>query len=283
MATAEQEKDPGAEQFQAAKSAFEAALEKTKRDAGDTPAPAPKKAKAKKPEPKPEPVAEAPKEEPAAPAVDVSGLEKRLADLQSKLEALSTKPEEPEEEEEPEDPYAEVREDLKERFGEDEGEALLKALDKIAGPQAKRLKDLEKYIAEAANTGRKNISSTNKKRLRESYSNLTDDAWEMIHERVVAGFGKDPKKWASAEDAYDAVTRSIYGEPSKVEDEEVEADEEEQNHASRVAASSLTPPTRTKEKPKDKEAASRELFQFLFKHPDDKQGAAKLARDLGIN
>lgn len=279
--------DPQSEKFNAAKAQFEAAIKKTALDDG---AEEPKAEEAKpvvteaaveapeKPPPpqKPKPKIKAPvaKEEPKPSPTD-----KRLEELSKKLDALVGKDSEPEEE----DPFAGVRGKLIEKFGEEDSAAILEAMEAAAGPQRKRLAQLESILKEATKNGRAALSKTHQKRLSEVYPQLGNDrAWGMVHDQVVSLFEKEPTRYSSVDEAYDDVVVSLYGEVA--EDEEEGGEKQRELEASRIAASSMTPPSSSaKEKPLTRSQASLEVFKHLFKNPSDKAGAMRLARQLKVD
>lgn len=280
--------DPQSEKFNAAKAQFEAAIIKTAQEAGqDEPKPEAAKAIAveettetpeKQPVPqKPKPKIKAPvaKEEPKPSPTD-----KRLEELSKKLDALVSKDEEPEED----DPFAGVRGKLIEKFGEEDSAAILEAMEAAAGPQRKRLAQLESILKEATKNGRAALSKVHQKRLAEVYPQLGNDrAWGMVHDQVVSLFEKDPSRYSSVDEAYDDVVVSLYGEVEE-DDAETVSNKERELEASRIAASTMTPPsTSAKEKPLTRSQASLEVFKHLFKNPSDKAGAMRLARQLKVD
>lgn len=288
--------DPKEVQFASMKEAFEEAKRRTALEAGEKAAPKPDGAKpeaAPEPEKAEKPAEEAPKPKKpkapkATPAPTPDPVLAQLKALEDKIAALTApKPPEPEPQE---DPLDAIRGELAERFGEDEAGALVKALEALHAPAAQRIAQLEKIIQEATTQGRKNVAKSNRARLAADYPHLkeSNDAWEMLNSLVVASFEKDPKKYASVEEAYDDVATKLYGSLKAQEDVESEEESSEEEDveevASRIAASALTPPANApKRERRSQMDKRREHFAYLQKHPGDKAGAARLARELGID
>ena len=286
--------DPETERFKQAKASFEAALKKTAAQQGmaeesaetaaDAPAevaapevapakPKTPKVKAAKP-PTPKPV-EAPKPDPLA------AIHAQLAALTQRLESRQAPAPEPEAEDD--DPLADVRAELTERFGAEEGSALVKALEAINAPAQKRLAQLEGVLREATRRGGIAVAKTNRQRLAESLPHLkaNNEAWSVIEDRVAAISEREPNKYATLEDAYDGVAQALYGDLQSADDDESAEAEEE---ASRIAASSMTAPSRSNgDRPLTRLEAAKAVFNHLKKNPEDKAGAKRIARELGRN
>lgn len=292
--------------YAAQKAAFEAAKAKTAQQNG---AKAPKEPKAaKEPEPEkapetpaetPEPVkAEAPPlplpkpkkakaEKPKAPAAPdaLAAVTAQLAALEAKLSAL-TAPKSQEPEPDDDDPLEGVKAKLTERFGEDEAGALLEALEAIHAPAAQRIAQLEQVIKDAHAHGRKNIAKSNRSRLAEDFPHLkvSDDAWDMLNNLVTASFEKNPKAYGSVEEAYDDIAEKLYGSLRPVESEESDEEDDDEKQASRIAASQMTPPrVAGQRQQRSRIEKQREHFEYMKKNPGDKEGARRLARELGID
>jgi hypothetical protein len=285
--------DPETVKFDAAKAAFEEAARKTKAAEGVVPAAVRVKPdpKAKKVEAEPEPEAEAPapvkKPKVAAkpkPESQETVLAAKLDALQAKLDALSARQTEPEDDD-AEDPMDGIRGKLVERFGEDEAGALVEALEALHAPAAKRLAHLEGILKQATESGRKAISKSNQKRLAAIYPQLArKEAWDILNSQVLQAFERDNKAFESADEAYDSLAATLYGEPEVEEPPEAveeEPPEETELAASRIAAAAMTPPARAARKePRSRLDKAKEIFNHLKKHPEDKAGAKRLAREL---
>lgn len=281
-----QKPDPETAKFEAAKASFEAAKAKTAAQEGRGPSPAkteeapkePAEAPAPKPAKKPAKAQKA-----AAPATETSGLEKQVAALTARLEAALA-PKEPEPE--PDEALEAIRAKLTERFGEEEAGDLVEMMEARSGPLAKRIAQMEKMIEQATQAGRQSISKANQKRLAAIHPQLArDEAWQVLHAQALAAFEKNPKAYDSAEEAYDALATALYGEPESEEPEsesEEEAPDDVEVAASRIAASSMTTPGRTRSERRTPEEKHRELHAYIVKHPDDKAGHRRLARELGL-
>lgn len=280
-----QKPDPKTVEFEAAKAAFEAAKKKTAVAEGREPAPEkapePVEAVAEKPAAEPKKKLKAPKA--PEPKSEPSGLEKQIAALNARLDAaLAPKEQEPE----PDEALDGIRAKLTERFGEEEAADVLESIEARHAPLAKRIAQLEKILEQATQAGRQSISKSNQKRLAEIYPQLKrEEAWKVLHAQALAAFERDPKAYESAEDAYDALAIALYGEPeseeSESEDEE-EAPDDVEVAASRIAASAMTTPGRTRSERRTPEEKHRELHAYIVKHPDDKAGHRRLARELGL-
>lgn len=281
--------DPQKAQFEAAKAAFEEAKRKTAAQEGLTkeepeaaaPAPAPEPAKAaEKPQPKPKPVAKpAPAKIAAEKAPDpLAAIQAQLKALQEKLDARAAPEPEPEE-----NPFEVISERLKERFGEDEASTLIEALEAIHGPAQKRIAQLEGVLREATKRGRQMSSKTNRQRLSESYPHLgtNEDAWRMVHEQALSMNEREPDRFASLDEAYDAVTQALYG---GIETTGAAPDEEAEEEASRIAASTMTAPEKSASERKVGQLdAARAVLKHLKDNPEDLAGAKRIARELGSN
>jgi len=273
---AEPKADPKATEFEAQKAAFEAAVAKTKAD-GDTPPEVhipesdPEKPEAKPA--KPEKKAKKSKQEPSA-------LEQEVAALRSQLTELSKAKAEPEVDERQE----RARARLAERFGEEEADAMLETFEDLRGDDKKELAEMRRILEEATKAGRQNLSKSNQKRLVAAHPQLKNgEAWEMVHDRALAAYQKDPKKYDSIEDAYDAVVQALYGEPDEGEGDDEDPPEEVERTASRIAASQMTVPTKVpRRENRSKEERAKEHFDYLKKNPEDLAGAKRLAKELGL-
>jgi len=281
----QQKPDSETEKFEAAKAQFEAAAQKTKAVEGSVPKAAVEAAAAT---PKVEeqaaekPVVAKPKAPKKPAKVEPNPLETKLEALSARLEAaLASKQEEPEEE----NPMDGIRAKLSERFGEEEASDLIEALETLHAPAAKRLAQLEDILKKATETGRRNLSKANQKRLAETFSQLSrDEAWEIVHNQAVAAFERDPKAYGSTEEAYDAIALAMYGEPESEAPEVEDATDDVEIAASRIASASMTAPAKTpRQEPRTQTEKAREVFDYLKKHPDDKAGAKRLARELRSN
>lgn len=266
--------DPEKQKLADAKAKFEAAVKKTKIQEGlIAPDPEPK-ADAPGPATATEVVAAKPK----APKPDpLKALQDQVAALTARLEEKAKqKPEEDE------DPVEEIRGRLSERFGEEEAQDLI---DQLHTPLAKRLEQLETVLREATQRGQANVSKANQKRLSKDHPQLkSPEAWAVLEGAVRAAFEKDPKAYESVEDAFDAKALALYGAPeeeAQVEDDA--ADEETEVEASRIAAASLTAPGKAPRKEtRSREERAKEHLAYIIKHPDDKAGHKRLARELGL-
>lgn len=263
---------PEADPLAAQKRAFEEALAKTKAEEGDAPEPDPvvepvprKKPKAEKAKPAPEPV-----EDP---------MQRRLADLERRLEEAQRAPQKPAEP--AVDPLKAMQERLAEKFGEDEGATLAETFGDYLRPLLERTALMEKMLVDATERGRKQTAVANHKRLSKEHAQLkgNDAALGMIDMQVEALVSKNPSKFSSLDEAYDHVVEALYGGQEEAEEE---ADEGE-GDADAIAASAPTIPNhKTSERKLTNEQKSRQIFDHLFKNPDDAAGAAKLARQLKI-
>jgi hypothetical protein len=278
----EQKPDPQAADFAAQKALFDAAVAKTKLAQGGplpekggpaaTTARTPPEKPAEEPEPKPQPKPKKPKQpKPEEP----SALEKQIAALQAEVAELKApKPEEPE------DPYETLRAKMLSK-GRDEEEVndLIEMLETAHAPQAKRLAQLEKILEDATKAGRASISKSNQRRLSEAHAQLKNpDVWKVIDSAVMSG---SLGRFTSVEDAYDAAVALIYGEEEGDDGDEVPEDVERE--ASRIAASSMTAPSKTPRKEaRSYDERAKEHFEFIKSNPDDKAGALRLARELGL-
>ena len=259
-----------------AKANFQAALEKTKADSIDSGdaepdekieiIEQPKKVKAK--------AAPAPavKDEPPS---ELEELRKQVAELR----AAKAKPE-PEKVEAKTSDYDTIKARLKEEFGDEEGDVLGDALHSLLKPREERLDRIEKMLNKAIEKSRVTSAKDNRTRLKESYAQLkSEEAWEVVKDRVESIFAKDPDKYDTQADAYNAVAKAIYGEP----DAEADANEEAELAASRIAASLPTPPKTARSEAKvTSNQRSRAIFDHLLKNPDDLAGAKRVSRKLQV-
>lgn len=266
--------DPEKQKLADAKAKFEQAVQKTKIQEGRIAPPAaeaPAAAAAPEAPPKPAPKPKAPsKPDP------LKALQDQVAALTARLEEKAQqKPDDDE------DPLEEIRGRLSERFGEDEAQDLI---DQLHTPLAKRLEQLETVLREATQRGQANVSKANQKRLAAIHPQLKSaEAWAVLEGAVRAAFDKDKNAYESVEDAFDAKALALYGAPEEEAEVEEEPEEDVEAEASRIAAAALTPPGKAPRKEgRSHEERSKELFQFIQKHPEDKAGAKRLSRDLGL-
>lgn len=284
------------------KQAFEAAKAKTARDAGAAAQKEPKAAKEPEPEKAPETPAETPEpvkaeapplplpkpkkvkaEKPKAPDA-LATLTAQIAALEAKLSAV-TAPKASEPEPADDDPFVAHRAKLAEKIGEEEADVFLEILSERDAAKDARLAQLEKIIQDATAHGRKNVAKSNRSRLAEDFPHLkvSDDAWDMLNNLVSASFEKNPKAYGSVEEAYDDIAEKLYGSLRPVEPETSDEDDDEK-HASRIAASQMTPPrVAGQRQQRSRIEKQREHFEFMKKNPGDKEGARRLARELGID
>jgi len=278
-------KDPEAETLQSARAIFDQVLENSRKQReaeGDVEAPAETEQPAEKPKKAPKaaakPVKEKPAPEPTAP--DYASMERELAELKSKV---SEKEKAPEKTEKKPDALESVKRYLAEQFGDTEGEALGNALESIVTPLMARTEQLEKILQEATKRGRDTAAKSNRARIGEKFPHILkqDAAWKILKEQAEALATKEPTRFESPEDVYDFVADSLYGHLAEEDENEDQEDDEE---AERVAASAMTPPSRTKAPRKlSQEERSRAVFAHLLKNPDDLAGAKKVARQLRVS
>ncbi len=275
----------------AAKAKFQEVLKKTKIQEGlakPDPAPEVETPKTEAPAAEAAPVAPKPKAPKVKKPDPLEALRAEIADLKTKLEA----PKPPEPEPEDDDPLAAYRDKLVSRFGEEEATELLEVMEASHRPLREQVKQLQGILKAATESGRANISKSNQKRLAALHPQLaSESAWKMFDNQVDAEWKAHPKKYASADEAYDAVATAFYGEAASEDEDdegeeeasETEAPEEVEEAASRIAAGSMTTPGRAPRKEsRSQEDRAREHLKFIIKHPEDKAGAKRLARELGL-
>jgi hypothetical protein len=263
-----------------AKASFNAALAKTReQDGGEdveekvTILEQPKKGAIAKP--KAEVVVEPPKPDNSA---ELAELRSQIAELKSAREPKQAeKPAEPQTSD-----YDSIQAQLQEEFGDDEGAVLGKALRALLQPREDRLSRLEKMLTTAIEKSNIKSSKDNRSRLAENYGQLkSQEAWDVVKDRVESLMSKSPDKYDSQADAYDAVAKALYGEPGAAA--EATANEAAELEASRIAASLPTPPKANKSEAKVTGVQrSRAIFDHLFKNPEDVAGAKKMARKLQV-
>jgi hypothetical protein len=270
---AETRVDPQQTEFEVQKQRFEAAVAKTKAE-GDTP-PDVKIPETASGEPEPKPAKAKPKRKPES-----SALEQEVQGLKARIEELS-KPKEPEVEED-DDRVDAVRGRLAERFGVEEADAMLESFNALREGDRREIAQMRHVLEEATKAGRANLSRTNQKRLASEHPRLkSKEAWESFHELALARYQKNAKQYESVEDAYDELAEALYGEEEA--DESAEAPEEIEQVASRIAASQMTPPSKShRRESRSKEERAKEHFEFIKKNPDDLLGAKRLAKELGL-
>lgn len=287
-----QKPDPEVERFQAAKASFEAALKKTSEQQGLQAAAEPAKEEAEKPaeDPKKAAVVKPAPTKPAAPKTAAAQKPKPepqkpdpLVEIQAQLKALQAKLDAKIEPEPEDDELEGIKAELVERFGDEEGAALAKALEAVHAPAKRRIEQLENFLRDATNQGAKNVARTNRSRLAATWPHLAenDEAWSVIRDRVEAVTAKDPAKFESLEDAYDAVAEAVYGGIA-VSGEKPDQDAEEE--AARISASAMSAPAKSgQDKKLTQMQAAKAVFEHLKKNPEDKAGAKRLARELKLN
>lgn len=261
---ASQEKD-----LAAAKQAFEAAVAKTNGapeappeevvsvEAVRTEKPAKEKAKAKPKEP----------EKP-------SELEVLRAEVAKLAERLTPK-EKPAEKPKQAADFDAVQAHLAEHFGDEEGQILGKVLKDLIAPREERIASLESMIQRAIEQTNKKAGKSNRSRLSKDYPHLADNdrAWTAI-ENEAKRLASDGE-YDSPEDAYDDVVQALYGEVK------AKAEEDAEEVASRIAASTMTQPSSAKrERKPTKEQKALAVFNHLLKNPEDIGGAKRAAQGL---
>lgn len=257
--------------FAEAKANFEGALAKTKAEAGEA------EPEAIREESRVEP-AEPARPEPKAKRAGSDELRALKAELAEMKRQMATPKVEKRAEPEVDEDFEVVQAELVDQFGEDEGKALGRALKAIVEPKERRLAQIERLLEDGMKRGRKQIATSNRSRLAETYSNLKgedgDEAWEIVKERVEGILRSDPDRYDSPEDAYEATAQALFGKP-RTELPSAEDVEE----ASRIAASQPTQPGRTKQERKlTQDQKARAVFDHLRKNPDDVAGARRISQ-----
>lgn len=173
----------------------------------------------------------------------------------------------------------EIHSELQETFGEDEANALLKAIQKLVGKEVEPLRadtaSFKGMLEEAKKMGTKSVSKTNLDRLAEKLPLLKDNqrAREFLEQQVIQAFEKDPSKYSSAEAAFDDVFTAVYGDVLEASPA-TSAQDKLAKEKSRIGASALSHPGSRKSdrKPTQMDAAFS-AFQALNKNPEDLEGA----------
>lgn len=264
-------KDP----LSGAKKAFEEALQKTNdglkaEGAEEKIIVEPVKLKAEKPEAKPTPK----KVEPDSSKLEFESIKREISELR---ERLSTKTPEKKEEARPSD-YDSIQAELSEQFGEEEGAILGKTLRALLEPRERRISHLENLIEKAVEQSKLQASKSNRSRLAKDYPHLEDgdDAWGIIQSQAQSLMSSG--KYESTEEAFNAVAQMLYGEVK------AKAEEDAEEVASRIAASTPTQPSAARRERKlTNEQKSRMIFDHLAKNPDDAAGAKRLAQQLRVD
>lgn len=250
-----------------AKEAFQGALEKTKAQAKEegieeaVVVEEPKRAERRE-----QRKIEAAKPEPAPENKELQALK---AELLAMKEQLKPKPA-------PEKPKATdfetVQAQLAEQFGDEEGEILVGALKSLLEPREQRIANLEQLIQKAVEQSKTVSAKSNRERLAKEYD-LSDEAWEIVQDQAQKRISDG--KHLTADEAYEAVAKALYGKPAKAHNEDAE------ELASRIAASTPTQPNSARRERKlTSEQKSRAIFDHLFKNEEDLAGAKRLSREL---
>lgn len=268
----EEKPDPQTTAFEAQKARFDEAVAKTKANGDAVPAGAEAAPAAEAP---PKPVKKAKK-----PRLEPSPFEQEVAELKRQVAELSKAKAEPEIDERVEL----ARSRLTERFGTEEADVILESFSALREDDRRQIAEMRSVIEEATKAGRANLSRSNQRRLSKQHPQLkSPDAWGVIHDRAMSVYEKNPKGFDSIEDAYDEVVTALYGEPEEEPEDAAEAPEEVEELASRIAASQMTAPTKSpRRENRSKEERAKEHFEFMKNNPDDKAGAKRLARELGL-
>mgnify|MGYP003575483299 CR=1 FL=1 len=162
--------------------------------------------------------------------------------------------------------------ELAEHFGEEEGQILGKVLKGLLAPREERIASLESMIQRAIESTNKKAGKSNRARLSKDYPHLAenDRAWQAI-ENEAKRLASDGE-YDSPEDAFDDVVQALYGEVK------AKAEEDAEEQASRIAASTMTQPSSAKrERKPTKEQKALAVFNHLLKNPDDIGGARRAA------
>jgi len=253
---------------EAAKANFEKALAKTREQTGEDPLKAVQE-EAAEPEKVEKPKAK-PKATPTKPAEPdrYAVLERQVADLSKQLAAKAK----PEKEEKRPDFRAQATAHFVEKFGEEEGEALMA----VVNPLIDRQEQIEKALQSALERGMKAQAKSARSSLGEKYERLkeSDEAWEMIRAQGDTLIAKDAERFSSPEEAYAHVAESLYGAP-----EESEEEDEDDDHADEVEVAQVTVPSRVRgEKKLSPQQRGIAGLNHLLKHPDDVIGASRITR-----
>jgi hypothetical protein len=236
------------DEHKAAKAAFEEAVAKTKAQQGIS----------TEPEKEHEETAEKPKGKVSAEGEEtLRAIREELAELRSAMSARSS----PQKEEEPEDEdLEEIRAELAERFGDEEGGVLAKALQRISKAKDSRIEKLEKFLDEGMKRSREQIDRSNRSRLAEKYPQLAEDeAWEMLSAGAAAALQQPGSKFVSADEAYEAKAKALYGAPRSG----TQPSKEDIEEASRIAASQPSQPGRA---PRERKLTGMEAHRAVFDH-----------------
>lgn len=165
-----------------------------------------------------------------------------------------------------------VQAHLAEHFGDEEGQILGKVLKDLIAPREERIASLEGMIQRAIEKTNKKAGKNNRARISKDYPHLAenDRAWQAI-ENEAKRLASDGE-YDSPEDAFDDVVQALYGEVK------AKAEEDAEEVASRIAASTMTQPSSAKrERKPTKEQKALAVFNHLLKNPDDIGGARRAA------
>jgi len=169
----------------------------------------------------------------------------------------------------------EVASDLSDQFGEEESKAIAKTLAKLVQPLREENARISKVIDDARRMGEEQTAKSQRARLADKLPMLKDNdrAWESIVTEVRSLVGKDPKKFASVEAAFDDVFDGRYGEILTATPEPAQDDSKTK---AKVAAGAMTSPTARKtQKTFTSMDAHRAAFKHLQENPDDTDGAKR--------
>lgn len=250
----------------AAKAAFEAAVSKT----NDEPKPVDEVVSVEAVKPS-KPKAVEPKAKKAEKPSEIEALKAEIAKLTERL----TPKEKPAERQQQTADFEAAQAELAEHFGEDEGQILGKVLKGLLAPREERIASLENMIQRAIESTNKKAGKSNRARISKDYPHLAenDRAWQAI-ENEAKRLASDGE-YDSPEDAFDDVVQALYGEVK------AKAEEDAEEVASRIAASTMTQPSSAKrERKATKEQKALALFNHLLKNPDDIGGAKRAAQSL---
>lgn len=184
---------------------------------------------------------------------------------------------------------AEIARDLADQFGEDESGVILKALKHLTDPLKEQVRGLQDILDKARTHGMENLSKTNRQRLAEKLPLIgeSDKAWTKLRGLVEAEMGKEDSGWSTIEEAYDSIFDDLYGPmvealAEKASQPEPEEPDDSEDEKSRIAASSVTPPTPKKrdKKPTHMEAAYS-AWRVLQKDSEDVDGARRAFKRAG--
>jgi hypothetical protein len=204
----------------------------------------------------------------------------RASDLERQLKEQAT-------DEEPEEPQGvptsdesdleEIAASLSDQFGEDEAKALVSVLKTVIEPLRRENSEIKAIIAEAQKSGRAQLEQRNRDRLAKELPALksSDAAWNAIQREAQERFAKEPKKYASPDEAYSESFKELYGSVLPAKSEAPDEDDTGKAKARIAASSHTTPALKSTPKKASPREADQAAFRHLMKNPGDTDGARR--------